>query len=104
MYFSVKYDQFQLEAFEHISKRHSIFVTAPTGSGKTEVCMKAIETVLRSSDTDRVMYVCPTKALVHQSYAELFARFQYIHLYYTQSYTIYIESYIQIRVMLWLDY
>lgn len=53
-----------------------MLVTAPTGSGKTEVAMKAIERILKKSDDGRIYYVCPTRALVHQCYAEVCARFK----------------------------
>ncbi len=61
-------DPFQLKAFESIDKNQSVFVTAPTGSGKTLIAEYAIENAL--SRNLRVIYTSPLKALSNQKFRE----------------------------------
>ncbi len=69
-------DEWQREMIRVVDENKSMLVCAPTSSGKTFIGFYAIETVLRRSDTGVVVFVCPTKALVNQVYAEIYATFR----------------------------
>ncbi|XP_034234769.1 probable ATP-dependent RNA helicase DDX60 isoform X2 [Thrips palmi] len=69
-------DPWQVDLFNIIDKNQSAVVVAPTSSGKTYASYYCMEQVIRSSDDGVVVYVCPTKALVNQVYATIYARFK----------------------------
>ncbi|ELA41034.1 uncharacterized protein VICG_01916 [Vittaforma corneae ATCC 50505] len=68
-------DQWQVNLLDAVDANKSAIVSAPTSSGKTFICFYAIEKILRSSDTDMVVFCLPTKALVNQVSADIYARF-----------------------------
>jgi superfamily II RNA helicase len=68
-------DGWQSRVLDAIDANKSLFVVAPTSSGKTFISFYAMKKVLQSSDDDILVYVAPTKALVNQIAAEVQARF-----------------------------
>ena len=66
------YDAFQQRAIEVIDRDISLFVSAPTGSGKTVLADYVIE---RSFERNRrVIYTAPIKALSNQKFRDFTAR------------------------------
>jgi ATP-dependent RNA helicase HelY len=65
-------DPFQLEAIELVQK-DDVLVSAPTGSGKTWIAVKAIESCLARGL--RVWYASPLKALSNSIYQEFAGQF-----------------------------
>jgi len=60
-------DDFQKEAVQEILSR-DVLVSAPTGSGKTYIAVKAIEDILK--DNKKVWYTTPLKALSNSKFHE----------------------------------
>ena len=57
---------FQQDVIAPILRGQDVILQAATGSGKTEaVLAPCLERVLRSARTEKVLYVVPTRALVH---------------------------------------
>ncbi|KAM0685844.1 hypothetical protein COBT_002941, partial [Conglomerata obtusa] len=68
-------DGWQITLLNLVDNNSSAVVCAPTSSGKTFICFYAIEKILRNSDKDVVIFCLPTKALVNQVMADVYARF-----------------------------
>ncbi|MBI4341516.1 MAG: DEAD/DEAH box helicase [Candidatus Omnitrophica bacterium] len=66
------YDAFQQRAIEVIERDTSLFVAAPTGSGKTVLADYVIERALQRRQ--RVIYTAPIKALSNQKFRDFTAR------------------------------
>ncbi|KAF7684600.1 hypothetical protein TCON_0218 [Astathelohania contejeani] len=68
-------DKWQRDLLDLVDQEQSAIISAPTSSGKTFICFYAIEKVLRESDEGVVIFCLPTKALVNQVAADVYARF-----------------------------
>ncbi len=69
---SFPYDPFQLRAIDIIERGCSLFIAAPTGSGKTVLADYVIERSLNRHE--RVIYTAPIKALSNQKFRDFTAR------------------------------
>lgn len=67
-YKNLTLDEFQIKAITAIENNHSVVVSAPTGSGKTLTADYIIEK--HKTDTKKIIYTAPIKALSNQKYKE----------------------------------
>lgn len=67
------YDPFQQEAISAIDQGTSVFLSAPTGSGKTVLAEIAIEKSLQSGGM--AIYTAPIKALSNQKFRDFYVRY-----------------------------
>ena len=82
---SFKPDGWQRKVLDELDANNSVFVVAPTSSGKTFISFYAMEKVLREDNEGILVYLAPTKALVNQIAAEIHARFSKNYPHATQS-------------------
>ncbi|KAB8238310.1 putative DEAD/DEAH box helicase [Aspergillus alliaceus] len=68
-------DRWQRDILDQIDTRKSLFVVAPTSSGKTFISYVSLLAFLEDDNDGVLVYVAPTKALVNQIAAEVQARF-----------------------------
>eukprot|EP00760_Papus_ankaliazontas_P009714 PhM_4_TR14123/c0_g1_i1/m.91024/K20103/DDX60; ATP-dependent RNA helicase DDX60 len=70
-------DEWQRELLDIVDRRESVLVCTPTSAGKTFVSFYCIkEAVMETCDNPGlIVYVCPTKALLRQSLASVYAKF-----------------------------
>ncbi|XP_049843647.1 probable ATP-dependent RNA helicase DDX60 isoform X1 [Schistocerca gregaria] len=69
-------DDWQKMLIDTVRKRQSAIVVAPTSSGKTYASYYCMKSVLQEGHEGIVVYVSPTKALVNQVAATVYARFK----------------------------
>src|SRR5579872_2770418 len=72
-FFDFPFDEFQLEAMNHIRSGSSVMVAAPTSSGKTVVAEYALWRAVQQGS--RAIYTTPIKALSNQKRTDLDALF-----------------------------
>jgi len=67
------YDPFQQKAIEVIQREESVFVSAPTGAGKTAIAEYAIDMAMMRGEG--VIYTSPIKALSNQKFRDFTERY-----------------------------
>jgi len=79
-------DYWQRKVLDCIDTGSSAVICAPTSSGKTFISSYVMESVLRSGDEGRVVFLAPTKALVNQVAAQVYKDFGNVYGIFTHDY------------------
>ncbi len=66
---NLELDRFQQQSIEYIDQGSSVFVSAPTGSGKTLIAEYAVDKALEQGS--HIIYTSPIKALSNQKFRDL---------------------------------